>query len=225
MRTLVGSTAFAISGRTSMVRLLRRNARVSPTMKAGGSSLPPARMMATVRGRGSGGGARRDVGVGHAPGQRHGQRAPDRRALGGERLELGASQPQHQAVAQRGDGGGARTAGKEGDLAERLAGAELGHRLAAPGDGDGEAPRHHHEERIRHLALTHQHVAAPERSASRARRQGGSARPPRGPGISRRRRGRARRPGASSLLVVDGRFLGKAYCKPRLWRNVMPATP
>ena len=121
----------AISGRTSMVRLLRRNTRVRPTTKAGGSSLAPARISVTVRGRGSGGGAPADVGLRHAPGQRHGQRAPDRRALGRQLLELGASQPQHQAVAQRGHGGGAHAAGKEGDLADRLAGTQLGDRLAA----------------------------------------------------------------------------------------------
>ena len=98
--------------------------------KASGSSLAPARMSAMVRGRGSGGGAVLTLAVGHAPCQRHGQRAPDRRALRRQRFELGAPQPQHQAVAQRGDGGGARAAGQERDLADRLAGAHLGHHVA-----------------------------------------------------------------------------------------------
>ena len=162
MRTEAGSTALAISGRTRMVRLLRRNARVSPTMKAGGSSLAPARMMVTVRGRGSGGGSRLTLAVATRLAMRHGQRAPDRRALGGQLLELGPAQPQHQAVAQCRDGGGARAAGQEGDLADRLARAELGHRLAPAFDGDRKAAGDDDIEGIRRLALAHQHVAAPE---------------------------------------------------------------
>ena len=41
-----------------MVRLPRRNTRDRPTTKLGGSSLAPARISVTVRGRGSGGGVR-----------------------------------------------------------------------------------------------------------------------------------------------------------------------
>ena len=100
-----------------------------------------------------------DVGRGHAPCHRHGQRAPDRRALGRQRLELGPSQPQHQAVAQRRDGGGARAAGEEGDLADRLAGTQLRDRLAPAFDGDREPARDDDIERLRHLALAHQHLA------------------------------------------------------------------
>ena len=49
-------------------------------------------------------------------------------------LELGAAQPQHQAVAQGRHGGRAHAAGQEGDLADRLAGTELGdgHRGGQP---------------------------------------------------------------------------------------------
>ena len=162
MGTTAGSTVLAISGHTSMVRLLRRNTRVRPTTKPGGSSLAPARISVTVRGRGSGGGARVMLALRHAPRQRHGQRVPDRGVLRRQLLELGASQPQHQAVAQRGHGGGAHAAGEEGDLADRLAGTQLGDRLAPTGDGDEEAPGDDHVEGVRHLALAHQHVAALE---------------------------------------------------------------
>ena len=103
-----------------------------------------------------------DVGRGHAPCHRHGQRAPDRRALGRQRLELGPPQPQHQAVAQRGDGGGARAPGEEGDLADRLARTQLRDRLAPAFDGDRESARDDDIERLRHLALAHQHLATPQ---------------------------------------------------------------
>ena len=103
-----------------------------------------------------------DVGVRHAARQRHGQRVPDGGVLRRQLLELGAPQPQHQAVAQCGHGGGAHAAGEEGDLADRLARTQLGDHLAPARDRDGKPPRDDDIKGIRHLALAHQHVAALE---------------------------------------------------------------
>ena len=121
-RTGAAAPPLAVSARSSTVRCLAANTLdEADRQRPRGSALAPARMRAMVRGRGSGGGARADVGLGDAPRQRHGQRAPDARALCRQRLELGPPQPQHHAVAQRGDGGRARAARQERDLADRLA--------------------------------------------------------------------------------------------------------
>ncbi len=103
-----------------------------------------------------------DVGVRHAARQRHGQRVPDGGVLRRQLLELGAPQPQNQAIAQCGHGSGAHAAGEEGDLADRLARTQLGDHLAPTCDGDGEPPRDDDIKGIRHLALAHEHVAALE---------------------------------------------------------------
>ena len=117
-------------------------------------------MRVTVRGRGSGGGSRLMLAVA----TRRAIVTVSVRQIDGllddSCLELGPPQPQHQAVAQRRDGGGARAAGQEGDLADRLARTQLGDRLAPAFDGDREAARDDDIERVRHLALAHQHVAA-----------------------------------------------------------------
>src|SRR5262249_16757781 len=75
-------------------------------------------------------------------------------------LELRPSQAQHQTVAQGSHGCGAGTAREEGDLAHRLTRAELGHRLASAGYGDGEASGDDDIERIRRLALAHEFIPA-----------------------------------------------------------------
>ena len=103
-----------------------------------------------------------DIALRDASRQRDGKRVQDRGAPRRQLVELGAPQPQHQAVAQRRHRGRAHAAGEEGDLAHRLAGTQLGNGLAPAGDGDEEAPGDHHIECVRRLALAHQHVAALE---------------------------------------------------------------
>ena len=143
-------------------------------MKASGSCDPPARMTAMVRGRGSGGAgcdavvaARRCdsavVSVRQMPGH-----------LGGDTLELGPSEAQHQAVAHGGDGGGARPAGQEGDLADWLLGADLGERLAPALEGDGKTPGDDDVKRVGRIALAHQDVAAFEGARFELGHEGGA---------------------------------------------------
>jgi hypothetical protein len=112
-----------------------------------------------------------DVGLGDAAGERHGQRAPDRGGLGRQRLEVGPAQSQHQAVAQGRDGSCAHAAGQKGDLADRLAGAELGDRGAAAVQRDDEAAGHDDIECVRRLALPHQDFAALEAQGLQLGRQ------------------------------------------------------
>ncbi len=101
-----------------------------------------------------------EVGLRHAARERHGERAPDGRALGGQGLEVGPPEAQHQAVAQRGDGRGAGAAGQEGDLADRLSRSQLRNRDAAAVQRHDEAPGHHDIEGIGRLALPDQGFAA-----------------------------------------------------------------
>jgi hypothetical protein len=69
-----------------------------------------------------------------------------------------------QAVAHGGDVSGSRVAGQEGDLTYRLAGPDLGYRLAAPVEGDHETARYHHIERVCRVPLAHQQVTAAKRA-------------------------------------------------------------
>ena len=82
-----------------------------------------------MRGRGSGGGARLTL----ASATRRASVTVSVRQIDGLLADSASKscrpEAQHQAVAQRRDGRRAHAAGEEGDLADRLAGAQLGDRL------------------------------------------------------------------------------------------------
>ena len=106
--------------------------------------------------------------------KRRGQRAPDARALRRYALELVAAEAQHETVAHGRYGGGARAAGEEGDLADRLFRADLGERVAATFQGDGKAAGYDDIERIGGIALAHEHIAPLQGARLQLGHQGGA---------------------------------------------------
>jgi hypothetical protein len=100
-----------------------------------------------------------DIARGYAPGEGSGERAPDAGLARGEVIEFGASEAEHDAVAQSGDGGRPRAAGQERDLADGLAGPQFGDGGRAFGNRHAEAARDGDEHGVGGRTLRHQHVA------------------------------------------------------------------
>ncbi len=87
---------------------------------------------------------------------------PDCRRLGRDRVEVGARQPDDDAVANGAHGRGPIAAGEERDLADRRAMRDFGDRFSMTFDLDREATRDDDEERVCALPLMHDAIAAPD---------------------------------------------------------------
>jgi hypothetical protein len=97
------------------------------------------------------------------------QRRINRRHLTHDVVEGAAVELDHDRVAHRDDRCGARNAGKETDLADRLAHADLADRALLPFDPDFEPAGEHDIDRVGRRTLADQHVAAQQIVDFRAR--------------------------------------------------------
>ena len=152
-------------------------------------------------------GGRGGVVVRDASRERDGERAPHGGALGAETVEVGAAEAQHEAVAHGAHGRGASAARQERDLADRLAGADLGQRRGRPSRVTENRPGDDDVEGIGGLALSDQHLAALQGERLEFRRQGAPARRAQDRRGTRGPRGRAR--GESGFMRGRGDGVGQ----------------
>ena len=118
-------------------------------------------------------GAGTGAGVGGALGERGEQRLVDRRHVARDALERRPIELEHDRVARCRDGGAARSAREESELADRLAHPDLVDRLVLALDPDLEPARHDHEHRVGRRVLANQNLAPLQAEDLRLRPDGG----------------------------------------------------